>query len=240
MPTTERQIDLQGERVTYRVVESDRARKVRIDASLKGIRVVVPDGVSVDPEAVIADNSGWVLRQQEKFARYRAAMPERRFEEGEDFPVLGRPRVLRVADVKRSRVTESAIELAQCRVRVSSIQEELESVYRDKARSHYTKRADHFCDVMGVDYGQLQIRNQKTRWGSYSPRTGTLSMNWRLLMAPPEIVDYVIVHELAHAEHPNHGKRFWRLVAQYVPDYESKNRWLKENSPLLAFAAQQG
>jgi hypothetical protein len=88
---------------------------------------------------------------------------------------------------------------------------------------------------MGVRHEQIQIRNQKTRWGSYSPKTGTLSLNFRLLMAPEEIIDYVLVHELAHAEHPNHGPRFWRLVEQYVPDYEAKNEWLKENGPRLVF-----
>jgi predicted metal-dependent hydrolase len=85
------------------------------------------------------------------------------------------------------------------------------------------------------NYEQIQIRNQKTCWGSYSQRTGTLSLNFRLLMAPPDIVDYVMVHELAHAEHPNHGARFWRLVEQHVPDYEEKDEWLKENGTRLLF-----
>ena len=88
---------------------------------------------------------------------------------------------------------------------------------------------------MGVDCAQIQIRNQRTRWGSFSQRTGTLSLNFRLLMAPPDVIDYVIVHELAHADHPNHGSRFWRLVERHVPDYGAKNEWLKENGTLLIF-----
>ena len=238
MPTPERQIDLQGEQVTYRVVESDRASKVRIDAGLKGIKLVVPENARVDPDAVIADNAAWVLRQRDKYARYRDAIPERRFEEGETFPVLGTERRLEVTGVLWSLITDEAIKLAQRRVEASSIREELERLYRDEARRHFTRRAAHYCDALGVEYGQMQIRNQKTRWGSYSPRTGTLSLNWRLLMAPPNVVDYVIVHELAHAEHPNHGPRFWRLVAQHMPDYEAKNAWLKENSPRLIYSRE--
>jgi predicted metal-dependent hydrolase len=91
---------------------------------------------------------------------------------------------------------------------------------------------------MGATYEQIQIRNQKTRWGSYSPRTGALSLNFRLLMAPPEVIDYVIVHELAHAEHPNHGRKFWRLVRGHVPGYEKLDDWLEENGHLLVFDAR--
>jgi len=89
--------------------------------------------------------------------------------------------------------------------------------------------------VMGVSYDSLQIRNQKTRWGSYSPRTGTLSMNYRLLMAPPSIVDYVIIHELAHVRHADHSPRFWRVVEQYDPAYREKETWLDEHGPTLIF-----
>jgi hypothetical protein len=96
----------------------------------------------------------------------------------------------------------------------------------------------HFAEKMGVSCEQIQIRNQKTRCGSYSPKTGTLSLIFRLLMVPPAVVDYVLTHELAHAEHPNHGPRFWRLVEQYVPDYEAKNEWLKENGTALTFGLQ--
>lgn len=237
MPTAEkRQVDIQGERVAYRVVESERASKVRIDAGLQGIKLVVPDGASIDPDTVITENATWVLRQRDKYARYREAIPERRFEEGELFPVLGVPRRLEIANILWSMVRKKVIQLAQRRVEETSIRDELEQLYRSEARRHLTQRATHYCEVMGTEYGQLQIRNQKTRWGSYSPRTGTLSLNWRLMMAPPDVIDYVIVHELAHAEHPHHGPRFWRLVAQHVPDYEEKNVWLKENSARLIYS----
>jgi predicted metal-dependent hydrolase len=130
---------------------------------------------------------------------------------------------------------EDEIQLSASRVESTSIRDELEHLYRKTAREHFTTRADHFCKVMGADYEQIQIRNQKTRWGSYSPSTGTLSLNFRLLMAPPDVIDYVIVHELAHEEHPNHGPRFWRLVAQQVPDYQERGEWLSEKGHLLTF-----
>ena len=162
-------------------------------------------------------------------------MPERRFEEGEDFPVLGTERTVVVGQALFSHITDEKIHLDPEAVNDTSFKEELERLYRAEAQRYFTERAEHFSDVLGVTYEQIQIRNQKTRWGSYSQRTGTLSLNFRLLMAPPDIIDYVIVHELAHAEHPNHGPRFWRLVEQHVPDYEAKNEWLKENGATLVF-----
>jgi len=236
MAVIEHTTALQGETIEYTLRRSKQATQVRIDVGLEGITVVVPSNQEVDPEAVLADKASWVLKQRDRYARYRSQMPDRRFEEGEEFPILGTDRELVVENVLFSHVTDTKIRLNQSEIEETSIREELEAVYRDEARRHFTKRARHFSDVLGVNYHKLQIRNQKTRWGSFSPRTGTLSLNFRLLMAPPDVVDYVIVHELAHAEHPNHGPRFWRLVGQHVPDYEAKNEWLKENGTQLVFA----
>jgi predicted metal-dependent hydrolase len=88
---------------------------------------------------------------------------------------------------------------------------------------------------MGVEYDRIEIRNQQTKWGSCST-TGTLGLNWRLMMAPPEISEYVVVHELAHIVEMNHSDAFWELVAAYDPDYEVHAEWLDENSIKLVFS----
>jgi len=233
--STTRTANLHGEAVTYEVRRSEQASQARIDAGLEGITLVLPSGLEADPDEIITEKADWVLRQRDKYARYREQMPERRFEEGETFPVLGTERKVVVDNVLFSHVDGDHIYLDASAVTETSIKEELEQLYREEARRHFTERAEHYAEVLGVTYDQIQIRNQKTRWGSYSTKTGTLSLNFRLLMAPPDVVDYVLVHELAHAEHPNHGPRFWRLVEQHVPDYEAKNEWLKENGTRLVF-----
>jgi len=230
-----RTVDLEGETVTYQVRRSAKASQIRIDAGMDGIRLVLPEESTADPDAIMEEKAGWVLDKQARYARYREEMPERRFEEGEEFPILGTERQVEVRPVSEPEVTDEAIRLPEARVEETSIREVLEGVYRAEARRHFTQRADHFCEEMGASYEQIQIRNQKTRWGSYSHRTGTLSLNFRLLMAPPEVVDYVIVHELAHEEHPNHGSKFWRLVAKHVPSYEKLDDWLDENGHRLVF-----
>lgn len=100
--------------------------------------------------------------------------------------------------------------------------------YKKKLRPVLEHRVAFFAQLMGVTYGRITIRDQKTRWGSCSAR-GNLNFNWRLVQMPPEILDYVVVHELAHRLEMNHSDRFWAIVLQILPDYASRRRWLKEN-----------
>lgn len=86
---------------------------------------------------------------------------------------------------------------------------------------------------MEVKHARITIRDQKTRWGSCSSR-GNLNFNWRLVMAPPPIIDYVVIHELAHLIELSHSPRFWETVERYCPDHREHRRWLREHGPRLA------
>ena len=108
----------------------------------------------------------------------------------------------------------------------------LEKLYREKAREQIEKRAAHFAALMGVDYGRIAIRGQKRRWGSCSG-AGNLNFNWKLALMPPEILDYVVVHELAHRKEMNHSPRFWAEVEKILPDYKERRKWLKENGAMV-------
>ncbi len=100
------------------------------------------------------------------------------------------------------------------------------------ARNIFEARVAYFQQFTGGSYNSISIRDQKTRWGSCSGR-GNLSFNWRLILAPPEILDYVVVHELCHLTHMNHSKEFWELVGKVLPDYKDRRKWLKENGHTL-------
>lgn len=108
----------------------------------------------------------------------------------------------------------------------------LEKRFRNAAAIHFPKRCAELVRLTGGNYTKITVRNQKTRWGSCS-QTGTLSFNYRLMMAPPEIIDYVIVHELCHLTHLNHSKAFWSLVESILPDYKERKLWLKEHGASL-------
>ena len=90
------------------------------------------------------------------------------------------------------------------------------------------QRVEYFARQVGVTYGRITIRNQKTRWGSCSSK-GNLNFNCLLMLAPTEILDYVVVHELCHRKEMNHSKAFWTEVEKVLPDYRQSVQWLKEN-----------
>ncbi len=108
----------------------------------------------------------------------------------------------------------------------------LERRYIDAAKEYFPKRAAYYQQYTGGTYHRISIRDQKTRWGSCSAK-GTLSFNWRLMLAPPAVLDYVVVHELCHLTHMNHSKAFWALVESVCPDYRTHRRWLKEHGQEL-------
>ena len=98
----------------------------------------------------------------------------------------------------------------------------------DKALQHIPKRVSYYAKQIGVTYGKITIRNQKTRWGSCSSK-GNLNFNCLLMLTPPEVIDYVVVHELCHRKEMNHSVAFWAEVEKVIPDYKEQVKWLKEN-----------
>lgn len=103
-----------------------------------------------------------------------------------------------------------------------------EKELRAQAKSVLAQRVGYFARQIGVTYGKITVRDQKTRWGSCS-QAGNLNFNFRLILAPPEVLDYVVVHELCHRRQMNHSAQFWQEVAQVLPDYRARKAWLTEN-----------
>ncbi len=114
-----------------------------------------------------------------------------------------------------------------------------ESAARVGARELVSALAEEEAERLGVAYRRIRIGAQRTLWGSCSPG-GTLSFNWRLVLAPAEVLDYVVVHELCHLRVPNHSRRFWGLVEERRPHWREQRDWLREHGPeLLAFEASE-
>jgi predicted metal-dependent hydrolase len=226
-----------GNDIEFGVRRSSEATKPRIDVDIHGVTVVVPDSADVQPAEVLRENAAWVVEKHRGFEQYREKIPDRTFEAGETFPLLGTERELVIEPARSHTITDTSIRLRKSTVNQSTVKRVLENVYRRKARDRFTQRADHYAEEMGVEYGKIEIRNQRTKWGSCST-TGTISLNWRLIMAPPEVVDYVVVHELAHLREANHDDVFWSLVAEYDPEYEGHAQWLEEHSTQLIFSEQ--
>lgn len=241
-PDTEiRETTLDGTPVSYEIRRSERATRARIDVDLRGVRVVVPRGARIDPEGLLARNASWVLDRRAEYDARREAVPERRFEAGATFPYRGEPHVVVVERRSKSVVGDvdsgesGTLRLARHHVETTSVERALECLYRRKAREAFETVAERYATRMGVEYERIEVRNQRTRWGSCSPK-GTLSLNWRLVMGPPAMLEYVVVHELAHLVEPNHGAGFWALVEGELPDFEERRAWLRENRLELVFS----
>ena len=107
-------------------------------------------------------------------------------------------------------------------------------ILADQALKIIPTRVEYFARIIGVTYGNITIRNQKTRWGSCSSK-GNLNFNCLLMLAPPEVLDYVVVHELCHRKQMNHSKAFWAEVEKVFPDYKESINWLKEGGSQIMY-----
>ena len=127
--------------------------------------------------------------------------------------------------MQQGRMQEREKMRQQARIHLDAAQEK---ELRERAKSVLAQRTAHFARQIGVTYGRITVRDQKTRWGSCS-QTGNLNFNFRLILAPLEVLDYVVVHELCHRRQMNHSAQFWQEVAQVLPDYRKRKAWLTEN-----------
>ena len=142
----------------------------------------------------------------------------------------GLPRIKRFVNQKQEWVLgclERTKEYREQKPLSADLSESKRNVYIRKAKETITKRVSYFARLMGVSYRNITIREQKTRWGSCSSEKN-LNFNWKLVLLAPELLDYVVVHELAHRREMNHSKDFWKIVEAELPDYRERRRRLKE------------
>jgi predicted metal-dependent hydrolase len=222
----------------YTVRRSDRARRARIQVTADGVEVIVPRRLSLDEvEPFVESKRAWIERTLLRMRAVEAERPRPRLEDGGEVPFLGEPLRLRIhvePDRRRDHVARRGRELsvAVADPGPDAIRSALERWYRGQARSEVARRLDAAVARVGRSYSGLQIRGQRTRWASCSAK-GAMSFNWRLLLAPPEILDYVVEHEVAHLDVHDHSSRFWDLLAERSPDCREHERWLRLNGPTL-------
>jgi predicted metal-dependent hydrolase len=210
----------------YTIRRSARARRVRVRVEADASVEVVLPARAPQREAALAirELRPWIERRvaEANAARARLAPPPG------TVPFLGAHLSLR-HEPGRSRVHRRGDEL---HVPATGAHDALERWYRAQARAEIAARLQQATETLGRPYTRLTIRNQRTRWGSCSA-TGAMSFNWRLLLAPEPVLDYVIWHEACHLVVMDHSKRFWALVERNVPTYREPRRWLRANGAAL-------
>ncbi|MEA2449125.1 MAG: hypothetical protein QOG63_1057 [Thermoleophilaceae bacterium] len=226
-------------RIAYTVRRSDRARHARIVVDARGVEVVIPRRMALrHVEPFVEEKRAWIERTLRRI-RSAEASTGIRLEDGGSVPYLGEELRLAVRVEPRRTRPHVARRGDELRVAVAApgpeaLREALEAWYRRRARAEVAPRLEAACARAGTSYKRLSIRGQRTRWASCSS-SGTMSFNWRLLLAPAEILDYVVEHEVAHLEVLDHSQRFWRLVARRSPRYREHERWLRRHGPALRF-----
>jgi predicted metal-dependent hydrolase len=211
----------------YRVRRSDRARRVRVSVDALGeVEVVLPRR---SPEraaaAAVVELRPWIERRLAAASAVREAIAAR----GAAVPYLGRDLELR-PEAGRSRVHRRGdVLLVPGDERAAAA---IERWYRRAAGSEIAPRLDAAVAALGTRYSTLTIRSQRTRWGSCSA-SGAMSFNWRLLLAPEPVLEYVVWHEACHLRVMDHSPNFWSLVRQHCPAYEDHRRWLRRHGATL-------
>jgi predicted metal-dependent hydrolase len=218
--------------VTYTVKRSYRARQVRLEVRpATGLTVIIPRRYPVAgiPE-ILLRKSKWLLRMLEKYPPVPGERSPAVLKTGDTVHYLGKKLVL---ELRPSFPESPGVRMDGDRLIVDTDTGQdghhlkLEAWYRRQASGLFREKLDRWCPVIGVTYGRLSIRGQRTRWGSCSPQ-GNISLNWKLMLVPEPVIDYVIVHELAHRREMNHSPRFWKLVAAYCPGWREYRQWLHD------------
>lgn len=223
---------LGNEEVSYLLRRSPRRRTIGLRIDHAGLTVSIPSRTPQRSwEAILREKSGWILDKLE--ARRTFNVPAFNWREGEMLPFLGSPIELVVE--RGGPRTRPALGDGQLRVALpdpsdtSALETRVRQWYRREALVFFQHRVAIYERQLGVSVSRLGLSNARTRWGSCTSG-GNIRLNWRLIKAPPSVIDYVVAHELAHLIELNHSPSFWQIVAQLCPDYAGLRALLKEQA----------
>jgi predicted metal-dependent hydrolase len=225
------EIVLEGRPVSFALKRSSQARVARVRVSASGtqeVMVVVPKRCGLPTASrLLRTKAGWVIHHLDRL-RARADAAIRNNSLGQAQLLLrGEKVTLMPAAVDRIRHTDDRL-----LVPATTSADVLERWFRSRARCDLEEAVAQWGHVSTRRATRITIRDQRTRWGSCSSR-GTLSFNWRLVMAPPAVLDYLAIHEIAHLDVPNHSSAFWSRVESACPAYRVCRQWLGENESVL-------
>lgn len=234
---------LNGQVITYKARASRRAKRVSIRCSLSdGLEVVYPAGLDKPtPEELLKSRADWILAALEKMRSANENRPRREYRDGETFLFRGAAHRLHLE--RQPSAKRISVQLRDDRLCLSlpasnqdaerdNIRAAVERFYRAQAKAYLPQRLRELATRHGFQYEKLRIKNQKTRWGSCSAKRN-INLNLRLMMAPDEAIDYILIHELCHLRELNHNRAFWALVESHCPQYRKWDRWFKQHGSSL-------
>lgn len=201
--------------------------------------IVAPLGCQLATiEKIVVQKSKWILSRIAQLTALSAIPVNQHIQDGSAILYQGEIFQLRFSYNNTTppvyiRGQELVIALPDQSISPEYIAGQLRKWYVHTAAQHLAHRTSYWSANLKVCPKRISIKDQKTRWGSCSS-SGTVSYNWRILMAPPSVMDYLVIHELCHFLEPNHSRKFWSLVETFSPTYRQERNWLKKNGPLLS------
>lgn len=227
-------LKLGSEEIPYLLRRSPRRRSIGLKIDPAGLTVSVPARLPQGEwEAALREKSAWIL---DKLEEMRArAVPDFVWQDGQLLPFLGRPLELavgtggpRARPVRCDSILRVALPDPQD-VRTLAIK--VVGWYRDEALTFFRERVNYHARQLDVNVSRLGLSDARARWGSCTSR-GSIRLNWRLVKAPPGVIDYVVIHELAHIIELNHSPAFWQIVASACPDFREQRAFLKQHGAI--------
>ena len=220
----------------FETIRTDRVKSASIDVEDNLVKVTVPKNLSDERiEELIKGRTLWIKQKLALQATAIISKPKE-YVDGEAFAYLGRNYRLKCANG-----TEESVKLRSGYLNVTTkngkrnsehIKAAIEQWYRTKALSRLVDKTKRYSAILKVEPTSINLKDYNSMWGSCSPK-GVVSYNWRIILAPHKIVDYIVVHELCHLIEPNHSSKYWKQVRSVIPDYENSKEWLKNNGSSL-------
>lgn len=241
------QLQYNSETIQVHIVRSKRktiCMSVNKDGS---VTVKAPRLYPTDKEIArfVESRADWVILQRNRQQEREDMKLVRRFETDYSFPYLGEERLVEMQSAKKTSITyedgkiiiktpayealEENYEAFTNAEKIDKLRTDLKKWYKKQAYAYVSKRVDYYKDIIGVTVTSVSIKSRKSQWGSCDSN-GNLTFSWRLVMARPEAIDYVVIHELCHRKYMDHSKQFWNEVQKYMPDFKEQKKWLEENS----------
>lgn len=210
------------------------------------IRIEPPDNISViapkrasekDILRVVETKANWIVKKLSELKEIEKLKKNKEYVNGESFMYLGRNYSLEI--IIDDTVSKPITKLYQGKFYIATntrdqdkLKESMKIWYYDKSLEKTLERVEHFQSYFSVKPNSIKVKEQKKRWGSCTSKRDIL-INWRISMAPADVLDYLVVHEMCHMVHMNHSSDFWNLVERIIPDYKSRRNWLRKYGIML-------
>jgi predicted metal-dependent hydrolase len=238
-------IKLKNQKYEFKIIRSNRKTIGIIVNADQELLVRSPKRTSIRKiKSLLTKKEDWILKKLAKMAEIKDPPKAKEFINGENLLYLGREYKLKL--IAGSDLNELKVNLEQDRIKVyypaelendnekrkAAVRDQLISWFRSQANLKINELINDYKKHLDVEPNNVVIKKQRKRWGSCSSKQN-LNFNWKIVMAPLEIIEYLVVHELVHLIHPNHSKDYWQTVAEIIPDYEEKKEWLRINGRRL-------